>query len=530
MVALVQERRRAAVYCRVSTGKQVEGASLDTQEQFCREYAERQGYAVDPALVVREVYTGEELWDRPKLAMLRDEVRRRNVDILIAYAVDRLSRDPVHLMVVLSEAEHAGAAVEFVTEPVDDTPEGQLIRFVKGYAAKIEHAKIRERTLRGRRARVEHGKIHNSGTELYGYRRDRERGVRLIHEEEARIVRRIFAEVVAGKPMRTIAADLNREGVPSPAAGKRTFTPEGGKSPRWGTTALHRILTNPEYKGEPFVWRYQSARTKTGPRGVDRHPSQWLRMPEGVTPAIVEPATWEAARARRETNRGEATRNEARPYLLRGFAYCAVCGVRLSPQREKGTYLVYRCGSRDMARGACGGKRVPGDKLEAWAWEQVEAVLNRPEIVAAEVERQRQEGPDRSLVADLKATELVADKLGTQLERLARKLAEADDGFPTDVIEREMVRIEGERKAAAARAAELRSMVGEQEAQLVRLDSLEAYCERVRVNAAALDFAGKRDAVEWLVERVVANGTDPASWRVEFAIPLNSPGVTSITC
>src|SRR3712207_1585373 len=113
-----QLRKRAAVYCRVSTVKQVEGASLDTQEQFCQEYAERRGYAVEPSLVVREVYTGEELWDRPKLAMLRDEVRRRNVDVLIAYAVDRLSRDPVHLLVVLSEAEHAGAVVEFVTEPV----------------------------------------------------------------------------------------------------------------------------------------------------------------------------------------------------------------------------------------------------------------------------------------------------------------------------------------------------------------------------------------------------------------------------
>ncbi len=521
---------RAAIYCRVSTSKQVEGTSLETQEQFCREYAGRQGYAVDSALVMREVYTGEELWDRPKLAMLRDELRRRNVDVLIAYAVDRLSRDPVHLLVVLSEVEHAGGAVEFVTEPVDDTPEGQLVQFVRGYAAKLERAKIRERTLRGKRARVEHGKIHNSGTELYGYRRDKGRGVRLSCEEEAAIVRRIFVEVVAGKPMRAIAADLNKEGVPSPSAGKREFTPEGGKSPRWGTTALQRILTNPEYKGETFVWRYQSVKTKSGSRGVDRDRSEWLRMPDGVTPAIVDPAVWEAARVRRKNNRGEATRNEARPFLLRGFAYCAVCGVRLSPQREKGTYAVYRCGSRDMARGACGGKRVPGEKLEAWVWEQVEAVLRNPAIVAAEVERQRQEGPDRSLVADLEATERVVERLTKQQEKLARRLADVDDGFPTDFIEREMVRIEGERKGAISRAAQLRGMIGQQEAQLVRLDSLEEYCERVRSNLGGFNLAAKRDAVEALVERVVADGIEPKGWSIELAIPAEPAGDLALTC
>ena len=44
---------------------------------------------------------------------------------------------------MLSEAEHAGVRVEFVTEPLDDSPEGQLIRFVRGYAAKVEHAKFK---------------------------------------------------------------------------------------------------------------------------------------------------------------------------------------------------------------------------------------------------------------------------------------------------------------------------------------------------------------------------------------------------
>src|SRR5207253_4840949 len=120
--------------------------------------------------VYREVFSGIELWERPRLTALREAVRQRDVAVVIAYETSRLARDPVHLGVVLSEAEHAGVAVQFVTEPLDDSPEGQLIRFVRGYAAKVEHEKIKERTRRGKRERVAAGKPLPGCRPLYGYR------------------------------------------------------------------------------------------------------------------------------------------------------------------------------------------------------------------------------------------------------------------------------------------------------------------------------------------------------------------------
>lgn len=146
---------RAASYARVSTARQdEEGASLLTQEQGnCTFIAER-GWVLDDAHVYRETYSGTELWDRPRLTALRQAIRERQIDVVVCHAIDRLSRDPVHLGVILSEAEHAGVDVVFVTEPLDHSPEGQLIRFVRGYAARVEHEKIKERTMRGRTARV----------------------------------------------------------------------------------------------------------------------------------------------------------------------------------------------------------------------------------------------------------------------------------------------------------------------------------------------------------------------------------------
>ncbi len=150
-------------------------ASLQTQTTLCREYASAHGYEVDEAHVYRETYSGAELWDRPHLTSIRKSIRERDIDVLVCYAIDRLSRDPVHLGVILTEADRYCVAVEFVSEPLDDSPEGQLIRFVRGYAARVEREKARERTIRGKRARLESGKIHGFGGELYGYRRDRRR-------------------------------------------------------------------------------------------------------------------------------------------------------------------------------------------------------------------------------------------------------------------------------------------------------------------------------------------------------------------
>ena len=106
-----------------------------------------------------------------------------------------------------------------MTEPLDNTPEGQLIRFVRGYAAKVEPEKIRERSLRGKRARIQAGKIHNHGPELYGYRRDKAAGIRSVYEPEAAIVREVFTWVLEGHGLRAILQRLNGQGIRSPGVG-----------------------------------------------------------------------------------------------------------------------------------------------------------------------------------------------------------------------------------------------------------------------------------------------------------------------
>jgi site-specific DNA recombinase len=517
--------RRAALYPRVSTGKQEEeGTSLATQEQRCREYAASKGYVVVEEHVYREVHTGTELWERPQLAKMREAVRNREVDVVVAFAIDRLSRDPVHMGVIVSEAEHAGVAVEFVTEPLDNSPEGQLIRFVRGYAAKVEHEKIKERTIRGRRARAQSGKVHSHGVEKFGYRRNKEQGVRVVFEPEAAIVRDVFrwyTDPTEALPLRAIIRRLNERGTPSPGTGKLTYD-DPDRVTRWGKGVLQRMLSDPAYKGEAVEWRFK----RPGKTVEIRPESEWLRLPEGTVPAIVPPDVWEAAQARRATNKGQDGRNAARPYLLRGRIVCE-CGRPMRASPERGT-RTYRCSSRETPAGACGRSRVPAEACEAWVWQQLCAVLSDPTIVAAELKRAQEQGPDHSLQADRDAAQRRLAKLDQQQERLLRRYREAEeDEFPWELVQREIAQIGTERKALAADLARIDAKLAEQQRSVDLLGALHTYVTTVDINLKAATFEDKRLALEALAVRVTGNGR---AWRLDGSLPLDgAAGITSTT-
>src|SRR5437870_4675666 len=116
--------RLAVVYCRVSTKGQKDGTSLQTQADACIKHAESLGYGV--GRVTKEVFSGAELWDRPQLSRDRADLKSGVFHALICYSTDRLARDPIHLCIVAQECERDGVEMIFVTEPLDNSPEGML--------------------------------------------------------------------------------------------------------------------------------------------------------------------------------------------------------------------------------------------------------------------------------------------------------------------------------------------------------------------------------------------------------------------
>ena len=373
---------QAIIYCRVSTLAQAEeGTSLETQEARCHEHAAAAGYAVIG--VFRDAYSGTHYRHRPALSTLREQVRTGNVDVLLAYSVDRLSRNQAHLYILAEEAEEHGARLEFVTESFEDSAVGRFIRSTHAFAAEIENEKRVERSLRGKLARVQSGKFPNMGRDLYGYRKDREQGVFNVCEDEAEVVRMVFSWVGEELlPIREVIRRLNERGISSPGA---RFAKPDRPAPRWAKGVLHRMLRNTTYKGEAYAWRWQH--NGKNHMASLRPKNEWVPMP-GVAPAIVDVALWDAVQRRLDTNQGDAKRNEARPYLLRGHIRCPICGRRLyaSPERAR---RIYRCSSRETRDGACGATRVPAEEVESWLWERISQILGHGDVIAAQVQARR---------------------------------------------------------------------------------------------------------------------------------------------
>ena len=109
---------KAAIYCRVATEDQERGGtSLQSQLEACRNKAHELGYAVPEEFIILETCSGSTL-DRPKLPKLRQWVRDKEVDAVIACTLDRLSRNLGHFIILHEELDMAGVALVLITDTV----------------------------------------------------------------------------------------------------------------------------------------------------------------------------------------------------------------------------------------------------------------------------------------------------------------------------------------------------------------------------------------------------------------------------
>ncbi len=499
---------RAASYARVSTSRQdEEGTSLLTQEQGNRAFIAERGWFLDEAHVHRETYTGTELWDRPQLTALRQAIRERQIDVVVCHAIDRLSRDPVHLGVILSEAEHAGVDVVFVTEPLDHSPEGQLIRFVRGYAARVEREKIKERTMRGRAARVDAGKLLPGSCPLYGYAwSDASKGTYVADPSTAPVVQRVWYEALAGTSLRSIA----------------------GKQQRWGPSTIYNILTQPAYTGEARAFRRQYTKVKgEGYRAAWRPEQEQASLPAGTIPALVTAEDFAAVQERLRKNRERSARNNRDPeaVLLRGgYARCGYCSGALIAAKIPAGHI-YRCSTTSTNRHGCPHFSIMAHVLDTAVWERVAGILKRPETIAAEVARLREDDPTE---ADLATVDRALEGIGRKQANLTKRLALFDDDESAAPLVAEIASLGGQRRQLEQeRAKVLVRRSGWQEAQ-DRLAVLEEGCRRVGANLGNLTYEQRRLTLDALgVEARVYRSDHEPRYVITASIPLNYPIVST---
>jgi site-specific DNA recombinase len=257
---------RVALYARVSSDKQSQDGTIDSQVSVLRERIAADGHIVEPAgCFIDDGVSGSTLV-RPALERLRDQAAAGVMERLYVLAPDRLARRYAHQMVLVEELQACGVEVVFVNRPLGSTPEDELLLQVQGVIGEYERAKILERTRRGRLHAARSGRVSVLAKAPFGYRyvgKHTGAGVAAyeVIEEQAQWVRQMFAWVGhEGCSLYEVVRRLQRAGV-------RTCH---GHT-RWSRATVAAILRNSAYQGQAIFGktRVEDRRPRLRPRRGD---------------------------------------------------------------------------------------------------------------------------------------------------------------------------------------------------------------------------------------------------------------------
>ena len=410
----LQAPKRVVIVTRLSKDPGDGAVNHGTQEAGCRRKAEAEGMTV--VAVFRDDISGDRL-DRPGLSQARAMIEAGEVEVLLTYATDRLSRDQVDVAVIVHQVRRAGGDVLSATEDLAAGPLGDFMRGTYAFAAQMELVKNRERTNRGLGARfAAQGKYKPGPRPPYGYRKEGTGGDATYHEHpaQAAVVRRIFAETAQGRSRRAVAKGLNAEGVPT-ASGKP-----------WDPALITRIIGRDTYwTGEHECWRTRTARDADNVPYAEIRPAD-ERYRVGGFPVLVDAETAQRAKAAAARNRWATRRADRDPKtaLLRyGFAVCGGCGQRLAVDTNRAGHVSYRCATvrtnwRCRAQ-AC----IAVDKLDGPVWDWVLVVLQDPSQAGRYVYARPPAASVPDTVSALAAAEARVADLTAQADGLIANLA-----------------------------------------------------------------------------------------------------------
>ncbi len=491
---------RAAIYARFSSDLQSQ-RSIDDQVALCRQFAERQGFAVADVYPDYAV-SGATIHGRFAFERLVQDARAGRFEVILAEDLDRLSRNQADIAGLYERMTFAG--VEIWT--VADGRISEMHVGLKGTMSALFLKNLALKTHRGLQGRVRAGK--SAGGRCFGYRVVRT-GEREIDPGEADTVRRIFEDYASGLAPREIAARLNREGVAGPRGGEWNASTINGSVKR-----ANGILHNELYIGR-LVWNRQRfiKDPDTGKRVSRPNASAARQVTDVPHLRIIDEDLWSRVQAEvsRRTS-GSKTMLRKPRHLLSGLCRCGTCGgsfivaapnqLGCSTRREKGT-----CGNRRM---------IAISLIEDRILEALETQLLHPKAVERFVQ---------SYVAERKALRAATEARRAQR---SRRLGEIDreetrifDIFQKQDLSDAQHRQFGERlKVLAAERAELDAqeppepeVIAFHPALAARYRDLAIDLRRTLDRTDAEARAAPIEKIRNLIERVVIYARDDEAGR-----------------
>jgi site-specific DNA recombinase len=522
--------KAAAIYARVSSDRQKEEQTIASQTAALVEHCRQEGYAVpDEWIFQDEGYSGVTLI-RPGLERVRDLAVEGQIENVLVYSPDRLSRKYAYQILLVEEFARHGVEIVFIKSPRASTPEEHLLVRFQGMIAEYERAQIAERTRRGKRYRAKTGSVNVLSGAPYGYRYIRKTETTAsyyeIIEQEAEVVRKVYELYTeAGLSIGAIARWLNNHEIPTRK-----------KISRWERSTIWAMLRNPAYVGKACFGKTESAprqritrplRQRGGfsPRcssNRERPRHEWIEI---AVPAIISEESFALAEERLEQNKRFSSRRTIEPTLLHGMLVCGECGYayyRCSTRTSKRKIYYYRCLGSDDYRHAngrvCHNKPIRQDYLDGVVWKQVIELLEDPEMIRKEIQRRIKE------IKDSSPTRKRKEILDREIARQQKGMGKLLDAYQEGLLKLDELRdrLPNLRKRSEALQAELRSLEAtsaDQQTFLRLADNIENFLERLRGNADTLDVIERQKILRLVVKEILVH---KETIKIKHSIPITT--------
>ncbi len=365
----LKKRLRCAIYTRKSTeeGLDREFNSLDAQREAAEAFISSQrheGWVASVEGYDDGGFSGGTM-GRPALRRLMRDVEAGNIDCVVVYKVDRLSRSLLDFSRIIETFDRCNVSFVSVTQQFSTTSSmGRLTLNILLSFAQFEREIIGER-IRDKIAAAKRKGKHTGGPPVLGYDIDRTNRRIVVNPEEAELVRHIFKRFVRLASPLEVARELNVEGLTT-----KTWIRADGRlrtGRPWNKADISRVLKNRKYIGEV------THKEKVYP---------------GEHDAIVSKGLWDAAQEiLKENYHQRSARTRARtPALLKGIIRCGHCGnsMGITFTRKSGKlYRYYVCvHASKSGYDSCPVKSVAAGEIEKTVVNQLRALLCAPEVIA----------------------------------------------------------------------------------------------------------------------------------------------------
>lgn len=489
-----QEKRRVAIYIRVSTSEQkIKGYGLDAQKKRLLDYVNNNqalNLVTQKGWIYEDVDSGSE-FNRENLQKLLKDVKAKKFDAVLVWKIDRLSRSLKHLLNLFEIFEQHQVSFISVQENIDfKGPIGKLIFQIFGAIAQFERELIKGRTTIGKIASAELGNY--TGTNIpYGYEKvpnPSGKGGKLeIIEEEKKWVQQMFDwYIYEDLGYGQIADRLTKLKVP-----KGKCSRAKNKLSKWTEKPIRNIICNPIYRGE-YLANYKDD------LGNELPSDQWTIVP---IPQCVAELTFRQAQVVRKEKTANKTHTA---YLLSG----KVRDTTVDPpkafvgcKRTKGGYSYRR---KQFTRDGKYFKvfEVPAKPLEDYVWGKVMEALEDPEVFIKNYLSSEFSDPKRIEQLEHSLQNLRAQRLNKEME-----IERVEQGYETGLYDEEKTQQKITKKKKEL--TQIDKQITEHEEQLNLLSSIDVEVKKLREASKQvkyrlehLDRRQKKILVRLFVDRV----------------------------